>query len=225
MARTVKDAILEKGKVERGRIGVLIQNLTEELAASFGYDSTDGILVGDVIPDSPAAKAGLRVGDIIVELDGKEVTKAHELRNRVAATSPGSEATLRIFRDGDYQEVTIQIGRLEDAPAMVAAGDNGREEVAEELGITAENLTPEKRQQLGLETDETGVVVTGVQRGSVAHSKGIRVGDLIVAIDDAQVSNLNGFRSALENADLTKGVRMQIKRDGVRRFVFLKQRS
>jgi serine protease Do len=204
---------------------VLIQNLTEELAASFGYDSTDGILVGDVIPDSPAAKAGLRVGDIIVELDGQEVTKAHELRNRVAATSPGSEAKLRVFRDGEYQEVKIQIGRLDDAPAMVSTADNGREEVAEELGITAENLTPEKRQQLGLETDETGVVVTGVQRGSVAHSARIQVGDLIVAIGDAQVSSLNGFRSALENADLKEGVRMQIKRDGARRFVFLKQRS
>jgi serine protease Do len=223
MARSVKDAILNEGKVERGRIGALIQNLTEDLAESFGYDSTNGVLVGDVIPDSPASKAGLQGGDIVVEFDGEPVAKAHELRNRVAATSPGKETTLRIFRGGKYQELTIRIGRLEDAPAVAAAG--GRQEVAEELGITAESLTPETRQQLGLEADETGVVVTGVQRGSLAHNEGIRKGDLIVAIGNSSIDNLADFRAALKDADLDAGIRMQLKREGVRRFVFLKRRS
>jgi serine protease Do len=223
MARSVKDAILNQGKVERGRIGALIQNLTEDLAESFGYDSTDGVLVGDVIADSPASEAGLQAGDIVVEFDGEPVERAHELRNRVAATSPGKEASLRVFRDGEYHELTIQIGRLEDAPAVAAGA--GREEVAEELGITAESLTPETRQQLGLEAGETGVVVTGVQRDSLAHSEGIRKGDLVVAIGNSAINNLTDFRTELKDADLDAGIRMQLEREGVRRFVFLKRRS
>jgi serine protease Do len=221
MARSVIEAILQEGKVERGRIGALIQNLSEDLAESFGYESTAGVLIGDVVPDSPASEAGLQSGDIVVEYDGEPVKMSHELRNLVAATSPGSEVELRIFRDGKYQEVTIQIGRLEGGPAAPAAG--ARAEVAEELGITAESLTSEIRDQLGLETDATGVLVTRVQRGSVADAAGIQQGDLIVAVGEAKIENLADFRAALTKVDLDEGVRMQLQRQGARRFAFLKR--
>jgi serine protease Do len=223
MARSVKNAILQKGKVERGRIGALIQNLTEDLAASFGYGSTEGVLIGDVVAGSPASQAGLQTGDIIVEFEGAPVKKAYELRNRVAATTPGTEASLRVFRGGEFLDLTIRIGRLEDDPSLTAT-DN-REQVAEDLGITATNLTSELRQQLALKAQDTGVVVTRVAPGSLASAAGIQQGDLIVAIGESKIENLKRFRSALDAIDLDEGVRMQLKREGVRRFVFLKQRS
>jgi serine protease Do len=200
----------------------MIQNLTPDLAKSFDYDSTKGVLVGDVIEDSPADQAGLKSGDIVVEYNGKAVSKAYQLRNAVAGTAPGTEAELEIFRNGEYRTVEIPIGRLEDQPSLGQMTPGA--EAGSELGMTLRNLTPELRQQLGLGPGEKGVAVTGVEPGGLAGRAGIRKGDLVIGVGNTSISDVAGFRSAMEDHDLDQGVRFQLERDGVRRFVFL-QRS
>lgn len=219
MAKSVLDNLIQYGRVERGYLGAMIQDLNEDLASSFGYKSTEGVLIGDVIDDSPASRAGLRAGDIVTQLNGKPVADANELRNAIAATKAGTEVKLRVFRDGQEEEMSVKVGQLEST-GLTAAGGNGASQ--SDLGVTVRTLTPELAEQLGLEADQKGVVVTEVQPGSAAAAVGIQPGDMLVSLGNVELRDVSDFRKALESQDLKKGVRIQVMRDGVRRFVFVK---
>lgn len=220
MAKSVMDKLIDHGHVERGYLGAMIQDLDEDLADSFGYDSTEGVLIGDVLPDGPAATAGLKSGDIVIEFNGQPVGDANELRNAVAATKPGTDAPIRIFRDGSQQELSVRIGQREGAAIAARTGGASNND----LGITVETLTPDKAQQHGFDRDESGVLVTAVDPGGSAASVGIRPGDLIISVGGQPVEDVSGFRDVLEEQDIEQGLRMQVMREGVRRFVFLKAR-
>ncbi|MFW6170675.1 MAG: PDZ domain-containing protein, partial [Planctomycetota bacterium] len=219
MARQIMDSIIETGEVRRGRLGAIIQDLTEELANSFGYDSTDGVLIGDVVPGGPADKAGIRAGDVVVEYQGEPVNSAAKFRNAVAATKPDSDAEIVIFRDGERKTLKVSIGLLEDEEPT-------REEPAGEptrdVGMRLRTLTPELAQQAGVDEDEEGVIVTAVARGSMAAEAGIRPGDVIVAVGNSSISSVADFRQAFDEDKLKEGIRMQVKRQGMRRFVVLR---
>lgn len=221
MVTMVKDAIVKDGRVQRGKIGALIQDLNEDLAKSFGYDSTKGVLVGDVLKDSPAEKAGLRAGDIVLRFDGRETTTANKLRNAVAATPPGTRIELEIYRDGKNQKVEITLGQVDDGELASALPTASSDDASlEKLGMTMQSLTPQLAKQLGYDEGEQGVVVTSVDPGSLANRKGLQRGDVIVDVNGHVVKNITDFREILQQ-EKDKGVRLQVKRDGVRRFVFL----
>ena len=217
MARTIMDAIIENGRVERGWLGAMIQDLSEEMAQSFDFHSTEGVLVGDVVPDGPADKAGIRAGDIITKFNGRPVRKAAQLRNAVASTGPDTEARLELFRDGRARSLTVTIGLLE---SQFVAGKGTQS--ALDLGMTVQTLTPELAREAGFDEDEKGVVVTQVEPGSLSSRVGIRPGDLIVAVGTARIDDLADFREAMKEEDVERGIRMQVKREGFQRFVFLK---
>lgn len=219
MARTVMDSLIKNGRVERGWLGAVIQNLDEGLASSFGYDETEGVLIGDVVPDGPAAKAGLKSGDIIVRYDGKPVKDVNELRYRVAATKAGTDVKVTVFRDGKLKTVEVEIGRLEGQPTVLGTQSDAH---SKDLGLTVQTLTSDLAQELGYEKDAKGVVVTAVEPGSVAASAGILPKDVIVSVGNTEVTDAASFRRALEAHDLSKGIRLQVMRDNVRRFVFLR---
>ncbi|MGM0487139.1 MAG: DegQ family serine endoprotease [Planctomycetota bacterium] len=221
MARQIMDSIIETGEVKRGRLGAMIQDLTKELANSFGYDSTDGVLIGDVVAGGPADEAGARAGDIVVEYKGNPVNSAAKFRNAVAATKPGSEVELVVFRDGERKTLQVTIGLLEDEeePAREPAGDATRRD----LGMQLRTLTPELAEQAGVDTDEEGVIVAAVARGSVAARAGLRPGDVIVAVGNSSIANVADFRQAVDEEKLKEGIRLQVKRQGMRRFVVLKK--
>jgi serine protease Do len=218
MASTVMDKLINHGEVDRGYLGALIQDLNEDLAASFNYDGADGVLIGDVVDDGPAAKAGLKAGDIVIELDGKRMKSSNQLRNTVAATPAGTSSKLRIYRDGKEKVLAVEIGQLE-ASARFA----GREGASDgDLGITVQTLYAETARQLGYDEDVKGVVVTEVAPGSAAAAAGIRPRDIIVSVGGQGVADAAGFRKAIEDNDLKRGIRMQVMSEGSRRFVFIR---
>jgi len=220
MVRKIKDAIVKHGRVQRGRMGALIQNLDEDLARSFGYDSTKGVLVGDVLPDSPAEKAGLRAGDIVVEYNGRAVSDVNSLRNAVADTPPNTRSELLVFRDGKTRRMPIVVDELTDEPIRV--GHRGGSESSVNLGMTVQTLTPDLARQLGYEAGDQGVVVTDVEPGSLGAQAGVSTRDVIVDVNGKRVRNVRDFQEAMDQSDVSKGVRLQVMREGVRRYVFLK---
>lgn len=221
MAKLVKEDLIDDGRVERGWLGGLIQNLTRDLAESFGYEGKDGVLIGDVTDGGPAEKAGLKPGDIVIRFDGKVMKNASQLRNTVAATNPDSEVEVEIFRDGSKQTLKVRIGLLDDK--VVLSGDSHRS-TSTDLGLSVQTLTPELSRQLGYDNDQTGVAVTEVAPGGLAAQSGLRPGMIIVSVNGSDVVNVHGFREALADADLTKGLRLHVKADGLSRFLILRSR-
>ncbi len=220
LASSIMDAIVKHGRVQRGRLGALIQDLNEDLARSFKYDSTKGVLVGDVVDDSPAKKAGLKPRDIVIEFNGKPMENANQLRMAVAGTPPGTGSELTIFRDGKRQTLKITTDELTDDTAK--AGPSGAEESSADFGLTVQTLTPELADQLGYEQNQQGVVITDVDGTSIAARAGLQQRDLVTEVNDQPIRNIRDFREAMSKADAAKGVRLQVMRDGSRRFVFLK---
>ncbi|MBN1443353.1 MAG: DegQ family serine endoprotease, partial [Planctomycetes bacterium] len=216
MARQIKDTILKDGKVVRGYLGVIIQNLSEDLARSFGYEGRKGALVSRVQPGSPAGKAGLREGDIVAKYDGRAVEDVDDLRNQVAATAPGTEVDLVIFRDGEEKELTLQIGELESGVAAAKG-----EVPSETLGMTTRTLSPELAKRYGLDPDLGGVLVESVTPLGSADKAGIARGDLILSVQGERIHDTAGFERELAKHDLETGVRLKIRRGDASLFVIL----
>jgi len=224
MVKQVMHSIMENGHVERGWLGAAIQDLNEDLAKSFGFDSTEGVLVGDVVNDSPAEKAGLKAGDIVLTFNGKAVHDANELRHAVAATAPNSQAKMVVFRDGARQTLTVTVGLLKDeaVAALHPGSRSGESDTVSDLGVSVRTLTGELASQLGYDESQTGVVVMEVQPGSLAARAGLRDKDVIVAVGGAQINNTADFNKAVKASDTAKGLRLRVKREGVSLFLFLR---
>jgi len=221
LARSVMDGLIKEGKVTRGWLGVGIQPLNEGLASSFGFSGKRGVLIGSVLPDSPAQKAGLRDGDIVTELNGRPVGTREQFSIGIASLPPKSKVDLLVHRDGKSQHIQVVVGELAVKDQVASAA--GEESAAsEELGITVQPLTRKLAEELGYkERDLTGVVVTEVGSDSLAAHAAIQAGDVIVSIGPKAIKSVDDYREAISHFDPKKGVRMQVQRDGVRRFVFL----
>jgi serine protease Do len=189
-ALDVSRQLREHGKVTRGRLGIGIQPLTKELAETFKLDSTDGVVVVSVEQGSPAQKAGLQVGDIILGYNGKRIEEANMLPRLVGNTKPGEHAKLDVLRKGERQTLSATIGELAaQAAAQPARGKSDKEAKPNRLGLAVRELTAEERKQAGV---EYGVVVVDVAQGPAGRSA-IQPGDVIVAVNQAKFSSLEEF--------------------------------
>ncbi len=218
MAKMVMESLIKEGKVVRGWLGVGIQNLNEGLAESFAIRGTEGALVTQVQPGSPAEKSGIREGDVISEFDGVKIKDVNQLRNTVAATAPGTRITMKIERESRRETVTSEIGEL---PAAEAAMTEEGMHSSEALGLQLENLTPQIAPRLRTKRT-SGVVITAVSPGSVAESAGLIPGDIIISINSKKVETVKNFTSIATEDALKKGVRLAIETRGMQRFVFLR---
>jgi serine protease Do len=217
MAQAIKEQLVTTGKVVRGYLGVRIQDLSQELAASFGLKDTDGVLVAEVTKDSPAATGGIKAGDVIVAFAGTEVHDGGQLRNLVAMTQPGTTVTLQIIRDGKRQELSMQLGELPSEMTAMAPETDTKEK----LGFAVQNLTAELAEQLGYETD-TGVVVTRVDPNSTAFQAGIRRGMLIRQVNRQTVHNVEDFQEALGPSERTERVLLLVEDQQSTRYIALR---
>jgi len=218
MAREIVPQLKEEGHVTRGWLGVKIQPVDADIAGSLGLAEPKGALVAEVFKDSPASKAGVQVGDVIVAFDGTDVVKSADLPALVASTPVGKAADLVVIRAGDRITVAVEVAKLADD------AESARPVRAGSLGLTVQDVTPDIAEQLGLEKGERGVVVTSVTKGSPAAEAGVEPGDLVVSVSNQQVDSAEDFRRMLDAATPDKGILVLIRRGDQTLFRVLKPR-
>ncbi|HEV8436700.1 MAG TPA: Do family serine endopeptidase [Methylomirabilota bacterium] len=210
MAREIMTQLISKGRVVRGWLGIVIQELTPELAEGFGVRPNGGVLVADVMKDSPAETAGLRPGDIIVEFGAEPIKDVSDLQKRVAGVEPGRPTPLVVIRDKVSTKLTVKVG--EQPGEETAATPAPKEET---LGLTVEPLTAEASQRFKL-TAKSGVVVTDVAPGSSGDQAGIRPGDAILEVNRQPVTDVESFRRIVASVKPGDAVPVYLQRGGGR---------
>ena len=215
----VKNLIPEletKGSVTRGWLGVSVQPVTPDLARSFGLDKQRGALVGDVMAQGPAAKAGIKRGDVIVSYDNKEVEQSSMLPALVAATPVGKTVLVEIIRNGKSQTLSVAISKLNES---TAAADTKPEK--SEWGLALQDIPPEERRQMGL-TGNDGVLVTAVQPGSPARDAGVQAGDVVLQINQAPVASVERVKEEVAKVAKDQPLLLLLRRaDGSTSFAAL----
>lgn len=220
MARSISDSLVKVGKVVRGWLGVSIQEVTPQLAKEFGLKEAKGALVGDILPKSPAEKAGFKRGDVIVEFMGQKIENSVQLRNMVARTDLKAKAKVKVVRDKKEKELEVTI---EEQPKDMAGRGlpEEREEAANTSlnGIEVRNMTPEVARQLGLPREERGVVVSRVDPGSAADAAGVQTGDIIIEVNRKPVHDTSEYEAAVSKLNKDDAVLLLISRQG--RTIFM----
>ena len=200
LARNVMDQIVTHGSVERAYLGVTIQEVTPAIAKAIGLNGPEGALVSDVSPNSPAQKAGLQSGDVILSMNGTPVAESNQLRMNVSMMNPGQTVHLKVFRNGQTSEITAQVGELPGKKVERASRETGPSEQALE-GVSVEDLDARTARQAGLPANTKGVVVTEVDPSSAAASAGLREGDVIQEVNHHAVTSLDDLSSALHRSN------------------------
>jgi len=198
LARQVMDQILKNGKVTRGYLGIVPQDVTPEIAKAFGASEPTGALVGDVSPNTPASRAGLEKGDIILDLNGQPVADSNQVRMSISMMAPGSLVNLKVWRDGAARQITVKLGELPGQQERASNDNSGSENALQ--GVSVENLSADDARQLGLSPNTTGVVVTGIDPASKAADSGLQRGDVIQQVNHQAVHNTREFEQALQKS-------------------------
>jgi serine protease Do len=215
MVRPIVDSLVKNGKVVRGWLGVVIQEVDQELATALKLPTSQGVLISDVDPAGPAAKAGLQRGDLVVKLNGRKVGSSGELRNLVATAGVNNSINLEFYRDGRLLSKAISLGEL---PGQVA--EQKQLPVESSAGLQVAPLTPDIRNKFNIPPRVNfGVVVSGVDRGSLAARAGLRQGDVILEVNRATIKSVNRFNRLFSQA---KGrVLLLVYRRGSTMFLIL----
>ena len=219
VAMKVVEQLKTSGRVARGWLGVQIQDVTRELAESFGMKKPQGALVSKVLPKSPAEAAGLQVGDIITDYNKQEIISSSSLPPLVGATKIGDSAALKLIRQGQSKEIQVKIGTLPDEDEPVAAAAEPEGKAVNRLGLSVAGLTAEQREQL--EIKQNGVLVHEVKPGP-AQDAGIRRGDVILRIQDQPIKDVKQFNEVVKALPKGKSIAMLVSRHGGSQFLALK---
>ncbi len=222
LARSVMESLVNEGRVSRGYLGVMPQDVTPALAKEFKLQDASGVLLGDVTPDSPAEKAGLKNGDILLEFNGKKVNDARHLRLVVAETRPGQSVPVKFLRDGATETVQVKVKEIPGTPMLAKAeksesGDNGTLN-----GVTVGDLDRAARQELNAPEKLKGAVITEVQPDSAAAEAGLRPGDVIQEINRKPVNNAGEAVKLTEHPE-SKTTLLRIWRNGGSHYVVVNE--
>jgi len=235
LAKPVLDQIMKYGRTRRGWLGVRIQTVSDEIAESLGLEKARGALVAGVMPDGPADKAGLRVGDIILELNGKSIDEMRELPRLVAETNIDSKADIVFWRDGKSKKGKVVVGELEKAedngliagaqPTSKTGESEGGVEL-EDFGMTIVELNRTLRENFDIPSDVEGVIITSIKPGSEAYNKGLIEGDVIVEANQSRINTTADMIKVIEDVSKSKrsSILLLIQNDGDVRFIALKMK-
>jgi serine protease Do len=213
MAKQIMDQIIEKGIVTRGFLGVSLQPVDKDIADAFNLQKPEGALISEVIKDSPADKAGIKQGDIIIEYNKIPLKSLQNFRKDISMTAPGSTVQLKVNRKGEILSIAVELGSASD--------NNASEGVVQRLGMEIENLTPDIAKQLGYSGKEEGVVITKVKPGSLAALAGMRPGFLIQAVNHRKVNSVSDFNDAITQME-NKRALFLVRQGNVTRFYSIK---
>ena len=229
LAENIIGQLEEHGRTIRGWLGVRIQTVTEDLASSLGLDRSYGALVASVIPNSPAEKAGIKPGDVILDFNGSEVTEMRKLPILVAETKVNSRSNVTIWRNEKKKSLKVIIAEMkEEEKDVKKSKDNTESDILksnyfEQLGITLSSITKDVRMRQNIPEDVSGLLVTKVEQNTDAEIKGIRPGDIIQEINQVSVNDINEFEKIINSLKGSKkGVLLLVNRQGNINFVALK---
>jgi len=208
-AKSVMAQLIARGRVVRGWLGIVIQDVTDELATSFGVSEKEGVLVSDVMKGGPGEAAGLRAGDVIVELGGTKIHEVPDLQRRVANVNPGQTVPMVVIRDRSSTKMNVKVGEMPSEDTSVAAVEAG----PEGFGLQAEALAPDTAERLSLPFTE-GLLVTDVTTGGPADRAGLRRGDVILEVDRQPVHDAPGLQKALSAVPPGRSVLIRVHRPG-----------
>src|SRR5688572_13527421 len=220
-AKDIVADLRENGSVERGWLGVQIQDLDEELAKSLRMSGTEGALVTEVVGDGPAARGGVQAGDVITRFNDREIDSPRTLSRTVASAAPNTGAKVTVWRDGRSRELTVELGEAANE-AVAASSSGGAAQSSASLGLTLRPLGDNERASLGLPSDVNGAVVANVMPGSAAAEKGIRPGDVITRVNQKPVTTVGDAVNALNAArESDETALLLVRRGDSQRFVAL----
>ena len=218
VAMDVADQLKTSGKVSRGWLGVLIQDVTRDLAESFGMKHPRGALVAKVLPDSPALASGIKVGDIIVEFNKQEVMNSSSLPPIVGGSTVGVELPVTVIRNGREKTLDVKLGELPDDQTIAQADIRSEKKTANRLGFTAVDLSDKHKEELEI---EDGVLVSHMITGAASQA-GVRKDDIILAVDNKPVTNLKQFNKIVKDLPGGKSVALLVQRSGSPTFLAIK---
>lgn len=216
MAKDILPDLKTKGKVTRGWLGVSIQDISENIARGLKYKDRNGALISEVFPGDPADKAGLKTGDIIVEVNGKPIRNTHELLMIVASFHVGDKVNVKVVREGKEMTFTVEVAERKDQTETASAKDT-----RENLGMTVQEITPDLARHLGM-SKKTGVIVVEVKEGGIADEAGIQPQDIILQINKVPIASMKDYTREIGKKN-GKDVVMLLKRGKDTYFVGLRQ--
>jgi len=216
-AKSILADLKTKGSVTRGWLGISIQDISEDIAENLKLKDTKGALVGHVFEGDPADKAGIKTGDIIIEIAGIKIQDTHELMRIVAALTVGEKVKVKIVRDGKSQTFEVTVGERKEEKEIARRG-----KIGEFYGMAVQEITPELAKHFGL-VDQTGVIITQIQEGSPADDAGLKIQDIILQINKVKISSIKDFLNEIKKDTEGGTVLLLIKRGEMTFFVTLKK--
>ena len=226
MAQQVMDSLIKYKKVVRGWLGVTIQEVTSDLAEEFNVKDLNGALVSNVVKGSPAAKAGIKQGDVIIQYNGKRVKETGHLRNMVSQTPVGTKAKVKFLRKGKAREVTVTIAELPKNLAGLSKVEPAHGEKSKALaGLVVREITPEIARRFGLDENEKGIVIIQADRNSRAFAAGLRPGDLILQINQQDIVTINDYEKAASKIKPGERILLLIRKKGQDLFITIRPKQ
>jgi serine protease Do len=219
MVKSIENQLNDHGKVTRGWIGVGIQDVDENLAKSFNLKKAEGILVSEVQQGSPAEKAGLKQGDVILRLDNKTLNNVNDLRNQISLLPPKTTIILQIIRDGKSKDVEVTVGE-QPADFGRTAKETGGTSGLKQFGLAFQNLTPDLAEQFGYKRDQ-GVIIKEVEPGSTAAMAGLRPGLLVEEVNKQRIHNLKELEKVIQQSNSPKRILMRVRNGDFSQYVVL----
>lgn len=221
MARRIVNQLEKSGKVVRGWLGVIVQQITPEIAQSLGLQNSEGALISDIAPGGPAEKAGIKRGDVITEIDGLKIKEMPDLPKIVAGYNPGYKADIKIIRNGKSKSIRVKLEELPEEGIAVSTKASDNKEVDSSLGLIVNDITPQLRRRYRLD-NASGVVVVSVASGGIAQEAGFRTGDVILEANRKKVKDVSSYKKALSNLEKGSNLLFLVSRGNRTIYIGLK---